>query len=313
VASAVIAGLAVVSAGYLPIRAEATAAVGDCAPGADWGSLRAALAAQTVDLVNAHRAGLGLGPLSTSPALEASAVWKARHMARYSYMAHNDPAPPVARSAGERMQACGYGASWGENIAYGYGTAQAVVSGWLASPGHRANIENASWVAIGSGAAAGASGTVYWAQSFGSEVGEPPPPPTTTGTTTTTTTTATTTTTTTTTPTPAAPRPPRAVSANGAVMLRGLRVRPSRPLAGQTVTSTVRVFRNGRRTTLGRVGCYARVQGRPLEIVVHGFRGGLATCSWHIPATSRGKLASGVVVVGRGAQRVRASFRSWIA
>jgi len=309
----VIAAVAVASAGFLPIRAEATAAVGDCAPGADWGSLRTALAAQTVELVNAHRRGLGLGELSVSPALEASAVWKARHMARYAYMAHNDPAPPVARSAGERMQACGYGASWGENIAFGYGTAQAVVSGWLGSPGHRANIENPNWVAIGSGAAAGASGTIYWAHSFGSEVGEspPPPPPTTT-----TTTTSTTTTTTTTTPTPtppAAPSRPRAVSANGAVALRGLRLEPSRPRAGMTMRSTVGVFRNGRRTTTGRVGCYARVQSRPLVIVERGFRAGRATCAWRLPAMSSGKLASGVVVVGRGRQRVRAPFRAWIA
>ena len=42
-------------------------------------------------------------------------------MAMYRYMAHDDPAPPVARSIADRITACGYaGAGWGENIAYGY-------------------------------------------------------------------------------------------------------------------------------------------------------------------------------------------------
>ena len=308
-ASAAIAALAVVSAGYLPVGGEATAAVGDCSPGADWGSLRTVLAAQTVELVNTHRRGLGLGQVSVSPALEASAVWKARHMARYSYMAHDDPAPPVARSPGERMQACGYGASWGENIAYGYATAQAVVNGWLASPGHRANLENPSWVAIGSAAAAGTSGTIYWAHSFGSEPPEPPPPPPTT---TATTTATTTTTTTTTAQPPAAPSKPRAVSANGAVTLRGLLLSPRRPRAGRNLTGTVGVFRKGDRVTAGRVGCYGRLEGRPLAIVEHGFRAGRATCVWHLSAASSGKLVRGVVVVGRGRQRVRAPFRARI-
>ncbi len=94
-------------------RAEATTLVGDCTPGADWGTVRSDLAGQTVQLVNAHRAGLGLTQLSSNSALNAASVWKARHMAKYGYMGHSDPAPPVARSAGERIAACGYTASWG--------------------------------------------------------------------------------------------------------------------------------------------------------------------------------------------------------
>ena len=40
--------------------AVAGAAVGDCTPGADWGTLRQDLATQVVQLVNQHRASLGL-------------------------------------------------------------------------------------------------------------------------------------------------------------------------------------------------------------------------------------------------------------
>ena len=144
----------------------ASAANGDCAPDAAWPSARPDLAAQVVDLINTHRAQMGLRPLSVSPILTSVATWKARHMAAYSYMTHDDPGPPAPRTASDRMAACGYpSATWGENIAMGYATPQAVVDGWLASPGHRANIERADYVATGV-AAAGAD-QLYWSESFG--------------------------------------------------------------------------------------------------------------------------------------------------
>ncbi len=88
-------------------------------------------------------------------------------MATYRYMGHDDPAPPVARSVGERLAACGYSGGWGENIAEGYPTASSVVAGWLASPGHKANIENPSYMVTGSGAAVATGGITLWAQDFG--------------------------------------------------------------------------------------------------------------------------------------------------
>ena len=45
--------------------------------------------------------------------------------------------------------------------------AQAVMPGWLASPGHRANIEQPGFVATGIAAAVSPGGVVYWAQEFG--------------------------------------------------------------------------------------------------------------------------------------------------
>jgi uncharacterized protein YkwD len=148
--------------------APTAAAVGDCVPGATWPANRADLAAQVVGLVNAHRAELGLQPLLISATLTDAATWKARHMAAYRYMDHDDPAPPVARTAGERLAACGYPqAAWGENIAEGYKTAQAVVNGWLGSAGHRANIEDPAFRATGVGAA---GAPLYWAQTFGSAI-----------------------------------------------------------------------------------------------------------------------------------------------
>ena len=150
-------------------RNDAGAALGDCTPEASWGTERADLAGQVVTLVNQHRAGLGLVSLQVSPSLTKVAVWKARHMAAYSYMAHDDPAPPIARTTAQRYLDCGYpsNAVWGENIAYGYTSASSVLNGWLGSSGHRANIERSTFRAIGMGAAANGAGTIYWAQAFG--------------------------------------------------------------------------------------------------------------------------------------------------
>jgi uncharacterized protein YkwD len=144
-------------------------ATGDCTPGPSWPANSAAFEQQVLDLVNAHRASLDLQPLKLSPNLEKSAEWKARHMAQYRYMAHDDPAPPVERPWDDRIATCGYGSGWrGENIAAGYATPEAVMNGWLNSEGHRENIERSNFRVIGIGAAQASTGAWYWAQTFGS-------------------------------------------------------------------------------------------------------------------------------------------------
>ena len=64
---------------------------------------------------------------------------------------------------GNRVDRQGY--SWrtvAENIAVGYPTPEAVLDGWMNSPGHRANILNCALVEIGVG-----YDRVYWTQNFG--------------------------------------------------------------------------------------------------------------------------------------------------
>ena len=51
----------------------------------------------------------------------------------------------------------------GENIAKGYQSPEAVVRGWMNSPGHRANILNSSYTHIGVGYVASGN---YWTQMF---------------------------------------------------------------------------------------------------------------------------------------------------
>ncbi len=166
--------------------ARPAAAAGSCQRQEGWAEMKGTWAAEVLALTNAHRATLGLAPLAPSESLTAAATWKAAHMAAYEYMAHDDPAPPVARSWDQRIRDCGYSSGAGENIAYGYRTPAAVFQGWMTSAGHRRNIENPSYRVIGVGAAVAADGTPYWAQVFGLrveagdglQVPPPPPPPT---------------------------------------------------------------------------------------------------------------------------------------
>jgi uncharacterized protein YkwD len=152
------------------MAAPARAATGTCTPAPWWPATQPALADDVVALVNAHRQALGLPTLRVSPTLAAAATWKARDMAAVGYLAHDDRAPSPHRSVADRLGACGYpSGTWGENIAMGYASARAVVAAWLSSPDHRANIEDPAYRAVGV-AAAGARGTLYWAEDFGAKV-----------------------------------------------------------------------------------------------------------------------------------------------
>ena len=156
----------------------ATGATG-CEYDGSWPAPDSAMAETATKLVNLHRAGLGLASVAPSPVLTRAARWKAGHMSAGSYLEHED-AGSSTRSPEQRLSACGYSeAMWSENIAAGQTSAEAVVAGWLASPGHRANIEDPSFNAIGMGAVTGPDGRVYWAQIFGEATPEPviaPPP-----------------------------------------------------------------------------------------------------------------------------------------
>lgn len=158
---------AVIAAGtFATLGVHASTVLGGCTPDAAWPAAKPKLAAQVVALVNAHRRSLGLGALAVSPALTASATWKARHMAQYEYMGHDDPAPPVARAWYQRIGACGFGGAAGENLAAGYRSPSAAVQAWLSDPPHKANLEG-TWNLTGVGVAEASNGMVFWAQDFG--------------------------------------------------------------------------------------------------------------------------------------------------
>ena len=166
-------------AGRPAVGALAATATGDCAPPSSWPAARPAGATAMLAAINAHRATRSLPPLRLSAGLTASATWKARHMAAYNYMAHDDPAPPVARSFFDRVAACGYRGGAGENIARWYPSVSAVLQTWLAEPAHRANIEG-GWSTTGIAVAVSRAGIPYWVEDFGTGDAAPPPPPTST-------------------------------------------------------------------------------------------------------------------------------------
>ncbi|MFI7586114.1 CAP domain-containing protein [Spongisporangium articulatum] len=122
-------------------------------------------AQQVVSLTNAERAKAGCGALTADSTLTSVAQAHSADMASHNYFSHNsqDGTTPF-----QRMSAAGYGyRTAGENIAAGQPTPSAVVSAWMNSAGHRANILNCSFTEIGVGYATGGSYRTYWTQDFG--------------------------------------------------------------------------------------------------------------------------------------------------
>ncbi|MEL6985030.1 MAG: CAP domain-containing protein [Actinomycetota bacterium] len=121
----------------------------------------AAIQQQVLDATNAERAANGCGPLSMDPLLNRAADGHSEDMAARGYFSHTDPED---RGPGFRIDAVGYShRGWAENIAAGYGSAEAVVRGWMNSTGHRANILNCAYDEIGIGYAEPGR---YWTQLF---------------------------------------------------------------------------------------------------------------------------------------------------
>ncbi|MBK6870619.1 MAG: CAP domain-containing protein [Kineosporiaceae bacterium] len=122
-------------------------------------------ASEVVRLTNVERSANGCSALSIDSKLTAAAQLHSEDMAAKNYFEHSSP---DGRSAGDRISAQGYKwRSWGENIAAGQKTPASVVSAWMNSSGHRANILNCGFTQIGVGIAKGGSYGIYWTQNFG--------------------------------------------------------------------------------------------------------------------------------------------------
>ncbi len=136
----------------------------------------ATVRARVVELVNAARSrGRRCGaerfaataPLGASLQLDDAATRHARDMARKRFFDHSGRNGSQPK---DRVLRAGYKPRLtGENIAYGPVSAEEVVAGWLASPGHCANIMDPRFQHIGVGVATGKKrGAIYWVQNFGS-------------------------------------------------------------------------------------------------------------------------------------------------
>jgi uncharacterized protein YkwD len=98
--------------------------------------------------------------------LESAAQGHSNSMAENDYFSHTGL---DGSSAGDRITAAGY--SWrayAENIAAGYNDEETVMTAWLESPGHCANIMNSTVTEMGAGVAENdaARYRIYWTQNF---------------------------------------------------------------------------------------------------------------------------------------------------
>ena len=127
----------------------------------DTGSSVSAYEQEVVRLVNAERAKYGLSALTRREDLCSYARVKSQDMHDNGYFSHTSP---TYGSPFAMMKSFGVTYSHaGENIAMGYSTPGAVVSAWMNSERHRANILSASYTQLGVGYVADGG---YWTQWF---------------------------------------------------------------------------------------------------------------------------------------------------
>ena len=135
------------------------------------GQLYADFESEVIDLVNSERAAQGLHPLTHNSQLAAAAEDHSEDMGMLGYFSHTSD---DGRTVGDRITDAGYAYNtYGENIAAGYQTPEAVMAGWMSSSGHRANILNSNFCDIGVGYVYLPNSPYghYWTQDFGRRQG----------------------------------------------------------------------------------------------------------------------------------------------
>lgn len=104
---------------------------------------------------NKERAAAGESALSLNSQLTAAAQAKANDMVARNYWSHNTP---TGEAPWGFINAAGYSyRSAGENLAYGFTTSAQVVSGWMQSPEHRANVLSQTYSEVGFATASSAN------------------------------------------------------------------------------------------------------------------------------------------------------------
>jgi len=106
-----------------------------------------------LELVNEERKAAGLSPLTMDKDLLEAAMLRAAETS--IIFSHTRPDGSSCMTACDKM--------WGENIAWGYASAESAMSAWMNSSGHKGNILGSGYTSIGIGCYNG----FYWVQCFG--------------------------------------------------------------------------------------------------------------------------------------------------
>ena len=144
-----------VLSGLTGIRAEAKSSVISICKEEEW---------EVLKLVNKERSKKGLVPLSVTRKLQSANDTRAKEI--YQSFSHTRPDGSSCFTA---LSDVGEDYNYaGENIAAGYASPEAVMQGWMNSPGHKANILTANYTHMGVGYYYKSSGMYryYWTQMF---------------------------------------------------------------------------------------------------------------------------------------------------
>ncbi len=145
----VLACLAVLAAGAGPSVAAAPAP--GYAPVGTW---------KLLALVNDHRRALGLRALAVDPVLAAQARAWTERMAATRTLSHHDALFVAPLRSSLRMSVLGENVGWNHTV-------QAQHAALLASPHHRANIEDRRFTRAGFAVVRGADGRLWATEDFG--------------------------------------------------------------------------------------------------------------------------------------------------
>lgn len=117
---------------------------------------------EVVRLVNEERAKEGLSALTLSERVQAAAMVRAAECEQS--FSHTRPDGSSFSTALKEQHVTYRNA--GENIAWGQRSPEEVMTAWMNSSGHRANIMNPNYTTLGVGYYENTNGTRYWCQLF---------------------------------------------------------------------------------------------------------------------------------------------------
>lgn len=133
----------------------------DSSSGSTTTDTTATMIQEVFDLVNKERAAVGLSALIWHDDLMDAAQFKSTEMYTLNYFAHESPVYGDFTGIMKLFVNLNQWKTWGENCAMGQRTAESVMTSWMNSSGHKANILGSQYTHIGIG-----FDGYYWTQQF---------------------------------------------------------------------------------------------------------------------------------------------------